>query len=690
MELILTKLEAIEKRMATYEEAANKATTAYAPPPMTYTDAAIIDYHQGESFPVRSMEFRRGGQGTRPLANGQRTRPHTNGQETRPQTNGLWTAPRENGGRHRAAPNNRGPAPTTSYPQPMVHHSTQRPTSENPDFQVLVRKLFAYVQLRRANQIWSSLPKGVDNLLGEAFGNILPPMPNESIHSTLARLGADTKTGLLISVQEHLTSREEEIRTSLSSLNPRDKLLAAKIARTNTIQRYGQKINPDQVYNWMGEALDLVGTGFELPHVETLQEQTTGPAPIQTIITPARGEGWHRVPQGQRKRKLRTLITPPPVVFNNRFGALPLEGDLNQRDPAETPSKRLNRRQSGDRPGFVPVSTNDTASTSFDPQPQNPIEEQQKEQQQERQEKQQQEQQQQEQQQQQQEEQQEQQQHEQQQEQQQHEQQQEQLQQEEQQQQEQQQEQLQQEQQQQQQEQQLQQEQQQLQQQQVFDNPPDSPNSAELASSSPRLSASQPAMTIGARPVVHNERIKSHWSLKVKPQTKTVVIADSNFRLATQLPADWEVHVYPGMSLIQTCRVIESSNLRSSNNLQHVIFNAGINNRGWTFSNVLIDFNKVCSSIEKTGCTGHFVGISIPPEIPDYEKETIRRINNHAKGKLGNKYIQQLSPDQVSVSPTDKFKIHYDHDTIFKICDNIVNHFLSLTDFRYRLGRQSL
>src|SRR5206468_1016635 len=514
MELILTKLEAIEKRMATYEEAANKATTAYAPPPMTYTDAAIIDYHQGESFPVRSMEFRRGGQGTRLFANGQRTRPHTNGQETRPQTNGLWTAPRENGGRHRAAPNNRGPAPTTSYPQPMVHHSTQRPTSENPDFQVLVRKLFAYVQLRRANQIWSSLPKRVDNLLGEAFGNILPPMPNESIHSTLARLGADTKTGLLISVQEHLTSREEEIRTSLSSLNPRDKLLAAKIARTNTIQRYGQKINPDQVYNWMGEALDLVGTGFELPHVETLQEQTTGPAPIQTIITPARGEGWHRVPQGQRKRKLRTLITPPPVVFNNRFGALPLEGDLNQRDPAETPSKRLNRRQSGDRPGFVPVSTNDTASTSFDPQPQNPIEEQQKEQQQERQEK---------------------------------------------------------------------------QLQQVFNNPPDSPNSAELASSSPRLSASQPAMTIGARPVVHIERIKSHWSLKVKPQTKTVVIADSNFRLATQLPADWEVHVYPGMSLIQTCRVIESSNLRSSNNLQHVIFNAGINNRGWTFANVLID-----------------------------------------------------------------------------------------------------
>jgi hypothetical protein len=169
-----------------------------------------------------------------------------------------------------------------------------------------------------------------------------------------------------------------------------------------------------------------------------------------------------------------------------------------------------------------------------------------------------------------------------------------------------------------------------------------------------------------------------------------VVIADSNFRLATELPADWEVHVYPGMQLNHLHNLIESSKLRGYRNLKNIIVSVGINNRSWSFTSVLVDINKVYVSLQKTGRTAHFVGISTPPGLLDVEKDTIRKINEQAKHRFGQFYIPALAPNEVSVSPTDKYKIHYDYDTVAKICREILNHFLYLTDIRPKPGRQSL
>ena len=439
----------------------------------------------------------------------------------------------------------------------------------------------------------------------------------------------------------------------------------------------------------MGEALNLVAGDHELSRDNMTggDAMAEGNNPIGTVITPDREEDWQPAPQQggrERKRKLISLTSSPPLSNNNRFEILSIEeSNEDPRQSEETALKKIDRRQSSERSNQINAARSELPPQQQpDVQPEQEAQEQRPEQEQQVQELPHQ----------------------------QVERQQQPLQQEGEQQQErqpgqqqpklrqEQQEQLEEEKQKQQQHSTQQQQQAELQQQQ----PPVKPQEQEEQhleqqqeqqqelQSSPRFSASQPTMSIGVRPVVHNDKTKSQWSLTVKPQTKTVVIADSNFRLATHLPADWEVHVYPGMNLIQTNNVILASNINTSKNIQHVVVSSGMNNRGWSFNNVLTDINKVHSSLEKLRCTGHFVGISTPPEIPETEKETINKINNHARHRFNKNYIQPLPLNEVSVSPNDKFKIHYDHFTVEKICSGIVNHFLCLTGFLPKPGRLSL
>jgi hypothetical protein len=142
------------------------------------------------------------------------------------------------------------------------------------------------------------------------------------------------------------------------------------------------------------------------------------------------------------------------------------------------------------------------------------------------------------------------------------------------------------------------------------------------------------------------------------------------------------------MQLIHLHYLIEST--KWNRNLKHIIVHVGINNRSWSFKGALVDVNKVYVSLERTGRTAHFVGISTPPGLPDGEKDTLQKINEQAKHRFGRFYIAALAPNEVSVSPTDRYKIHYDCDTVAKICGGIVNHFLYLADIRPKPGRQSL
>ena len=187
-----------------------------------------------------------------------------------------------------------------------------------------------------------------------------------------------------------------------------------------------------------------------------------------------------------------------------------------------------------------------------------------------------------------------------------------------------------------------------------------------------RFSLSQ---TSGCKPIIHDE---TNWKLKLKAHTKTIVIADSNFRYATELPKEWEIHVFPGLNIEQTTNLIKMSKLQQNKNLQNIIIHSGINNRRRTTTSNNIDVGKLNATLLQTKKNVLFNAVSIPSTLSTKEQDVLTELNDKASRCFQEKFIQPLTTNQVSVSPKDKFKIHYTKATINKICNNISSHFLRI------------
>ena len=187
---------------------------------------------------------------------------------------------------------------------------------------------------------------------------------------------------------------------------------------------------------------------------------------------------------------------------------------------------------------------------------------------------------------------------------------------------------------------------------------------------------SQPAPTTGGKVNIHPCSPKNAWAIEVGVETQILVISDSNMRLARNLPAQWEAHVFPGAYLSHAASLIDK--LPRKNSLRAIVVMVGINNRGWkSQQDVRHDVLRIANVADKLRVPVHFTGISIPPELQPNETLTLKQLNLAAKEKFRHRYIGPLDTTEVSVNPSDKFKIHYDQATVDKILVNVTNHFLS-------------
>jgi hypothetical protein len=169
---------------------------------------------------------------------------------------------------------------------------------------------------------------------------------------------------------------------------------------------------------------------------------------------------------------------------------------------------------------------------------------------------------------------------------------------------------------------------------------------------------------------VYDSNNKRQWRLHIKNSPNTVIIADSNFRLAKDipLPDDWEVHVYPGNNFLHTTNLLKTATI--PNCVKNIVLAVGINNKGWNFTiSSKPDWNKMLSEAKKVKPAVHFLGVStVNPS------ESIKTINQEGKKNFGAKFITALPEDQVTVSPSDPFKIHHDRVTVEKIINSIKIH----------------
>lgn len=164
--------------------------------------------------------------------------------------------------------------------------------------------------------------------------------------------------------------------------------------------------------------------------------------------------------------------------------------------------------------------------------------------------------------------------------------------------------------------------------------------------------------------------------------TKTLVVADSNLRNIRGLPRDTEVHIFPGANMDNTARII--SKLENKRNVDTIVVHVGINNRNQTWNNTQFDVNKLLSSLKRSQLNYKVIGVSIPPGLPAAEKEHLAQINTYVETRInedstaGGCYVKPLPSEQVSVSPTDKYRIHYDQGTLDKLSSKICELFLGV------------
>jgi hypothetical protein len=169
---------------------------------------------------------------------------------------------------------------------------------------------------------------------------------------------------------------------------------------------------------------------------------------------------------------------------------------------------------------------------------------------------------------------------------------------------------------------------------------------------------------------------KRAWRvLPESPDTCVLVVGDSNLRHVRNIPPYWQVEALPGADL---CDLMDGLTALAGNEKQFtVVLQAGINHRDKHDAEDETDIKKMLSAVRGNAAIDEifFNGVSIPQEIPESDAQRLVALNNFMKLQVGNAYyIEPIDRLEVQVSPTDRYKIHYDQDTVDRISQNMHRH----------------
>jgi hypothetical protein len=169
-------------------------------------------------------------------------------------------------------------------------------------------------------------------------------------------------------------------------------------------------------------------------------------------------------------------------------------------------------------------------------------------------------------------------------------------------------------------------------------------------------------------------RDKNDTTVSVRPDCRVLILGDSNLRFLSGLPADYQVECFPGAKIFHITDVLNA--LQKPLSCQHVLLAVGINHRDQDYQKVTSPALTTClQALRGTGCTGHFLGVSVQEKLAVDMKENVSRLNAAARSTFQQHFIQPLPSDKVS---TKRDGIHYETYTVNLIKESIVSHFVSL------------
>lgn len=523
----------------------------------------------------------------------------------------------------------------TANPAPRRHRSGHRPiTSQNrPTLDdrtlELSRALYQSIQLRHHARNWEQIPEKLSKQIDFLYNNVVPPMPSENVRAKLVGLGEEAKSNLVATIMEHIVQAQAEVKVKIEScgLFGDEFDAAASAARGRLISHFRRRIPVEQINRWLSEDR-IISEGLSATEemARLMAEGLTSQNQNQEL------EEWGTINRGGNKRPAQSPKSSPDIEISNRFQALETEeeGMARGSDDDEQVSPQISRAPARKKTKTSPPKR--SRANSLPPYS--------------------------------------------------HE---------------------------------LTVEGTEVQrdatetatgtknqaelhapsvpveptgdgntalapQRQEQSSNPDTAKSSEAASTPTRDEApdsqGHAVITTEGTVTAHQGGAKKDWGITLKDGTEVLIVGDSNMRYARHLPSQWEVHVFPGAYLSHVATIIE--NLNPPNSLKSIVVAAGINNRTWKAAkDVRHDVHKIHNVTERVGVAIHFLGISMPPQLPSGELQQLRDLNKAAKDRFKQRYIEPVS--KVSVSPTDLFRIHYDQVTVDRIIENINKHFLSVS-----------
>ena len=566
-----------------------------------------------------------------------------------PNTNYGSTFTGRSGGWSERPRDNRKNKVEVRFNEPTVRESL------DTDTKMLGKKLFQYLQLKRAVGQWVRIPKPIEKPIEDVFRNICPPMPNEKLKQTLGEIKNEAKFVLRGAVTEHINSQLKRTISELKELNRIHLTESMRTAKEYAIEKFENKMKPHEMDALILEAADYVGL-LRVEVVKEIGDKKGESAAIRDVLETRTGST-----SGKRPRDAvayaNTAVNSMDPVFTlnddleityetfgtpkriNRNATPPMIAQLYTRENALSPAIVVHCERPDDEElpkdvGLVNGDINDMDNGLEPDSPKFPGT----------------------------------------------------------------------------------QRQDQTENKELVNNRLNIHVHSDYEGKNQDMNrvdpliikqklgfvgASEQDHQMGAKathnnqtsdrgpprkftfkkytvPIVHEGTPKSEWLVTLKEPKEILVIADSNFREA-RLPYAWALHVFPGLNLESAVNLIKRSNLQASSDLKLIIMSVGINNMKCCKKTTNIDLGKLKTVLETTNKSILFNLVSIPDTLNTQESENLLDLNTSARRKFEDRVIEPLDHTKITVLPNDKHKIHYDFNTITKICTLVTDKVFHIT-----------
>lgn len=169
----------------------------------------------------------------------------------------------------------------------------------------------------------------------------------------------------------------------------------------------------------------------------------------------------------------------------------------------------------------------------------------------------------------------------------------------------------------------------------------------------------------------HHGSNKKSWHVKLRPDTRHLIISDSNFKYLrdTDIPPGFQLECFRGATFVNILDVVKG--LPMDGTILRIFFSLGINHKDQDFHSTVspaIDlFIKASEYVadELYGC----VGISINPGLSAHCKNNLKLINAKLKSGEHTTFVEPLADHEIITEPDT---IHYTRDTQLRILRNII------------------